>query len=70
MFPTFPGPFSGQLFTFNTNKVSVYNNLFTGIAFGEGQETCCYSSILTHCTLHMITGAYIIVYVVSVSAVL
>jgi hypothetical protein len=26
------------------DKVAVYDNLFTGIAYGEGQETCRYSS--------------------------
>jgi hypothetical protein len=41
--PDFPGPVFGPTL-YLQYKVSVYNNLFTGIAFGEGQETYCYSS--------------------------
>jgi hypothetical protein len=47
--------------------VAVYSNLLTRIVYGEGKKNCRYSSkFLNHFALHMITGAYIMVYMTSV----
>ena len=51
-------------------KQAVYGNLTTGTMYGEGQETHRHSPKLNRYSLHMITGAYIAVYVTSVYVIL
>jgi hypothetical protein len=48
-------------------KSAVYSNLLTGIVYGEEQLLV---QFISHCALHMITGAYILVYVTSVYVLL
>ena len=44
-------------------KLTVYDNLFVGIVYGEEQATRhCYSSLLAH----FVAGIYIVLYVTSV----
>jgi hypothetical protein len=44
-------------------KLTVYDNLFVGIVYGEEQATrCCFSSFLTL----FLAGIYIVLYVTSV----
>jgi hypothetical protein len=49
---------------------AVYGNLSIGMIYGEGQETHRYSPKLSQCSLIMITGAYIVVYLTSVYVLL
>ncbi|KAH9021761.1 hypothetical protein EDB84DRAFT_1619909 [Lactarius hengduanensis] len=50
-------------------KLTVYNNLFVGIVYGEGQQTCCCDFSLRHIVLS-IAGVYIVLYVASVHILL
>ena len=68
-----PDPFELQTMFYYQYGVAVYSNLFTGIVYGERHKRLAVTrptQFLNQCALNMITGAYIVVYVISTYVIL